>query len=120
MGNVASRDSRKESAWRRRLSRQAESGQSIRSWCREHQVTEAAFYWWRKELARRDAEVASPSFVPVHVAEEPVQDSDGQIEIVLTDGRRLRVTGLVNRRMLTEVLEALALVNAAAGERRTC
>ncbi len=55
MAKVAARDLRKEEVWRR-LARPAESGQSVRSGCREQRVTETAFYWWRKELARRAAE----------------------------------------------------------------
>ena len=112
MGKVATRDLQKEAAWRRRLSRHAESGQSVRAWCRKHGVTEAAFYWWRKELARRDAEGRAASFVPVHVIEATARDGDSLIEIVLTDGRRVRVTGSVNGQALVDVLEVL--------ERRTC
>ena len=84
----------------------AGSGQSIRAWCRRHGVKEAAFHWWRRELARRDAEPQATSFVPVQVTDDP-RDGDGQIEIELTDGRRVRVTGTVNREMLTQVLDVL-------------
>ncbi len=42
MDEVAARDLRKESVWRRRLSHQAEGRQSVRSWCRQHQITEVA------------------------------------------------------------------------------
>jgi hypothetical protein len=41
-----------------------------------------------------------------------VRDGDPQIEIVLTDGRRVRVTGTVDRETLAEVLDVL--------ERRVC
>ena len=112
MAMVAARDLQKEAAWRRRLRRQAESGQSVRAWCRKHRVTETAFYWWRRELARRDAEDSAASFVPVHVTETPAGDGDASIEIVLTDGRRVRITGPVNGQALADVLDVL--------EQRTC
>ena len=112
MAQVAARDEQKEAAWRQRLSRHAESGQPVRAWCREHGVTETAFYWWRKELARRDAESRNTAFVPVRVTEAPARDDEAQIEIVLIDGRRVRVTGAVNGPMLAAVLDAL--------ERRAC
>ena len=32
---------------------------SDRAWCRDQQVNEAGFYWWRRQLARRDAEQSS-------------------------------------------------------------
>ena len=112
MAKRRARDLTKEAAWRRRLARHADSGQSVRAWCLRHRVKEAAFHWWRRELARRDAEAQGCSFVPVHVTDEPSRDGDGLIEIELTDGRRVRVTGTVNREMLTQVLDVL--------ERRAC
>ena len=120
MAKSRARDLAKEAAWRRRVDRHAESGQSVRAWCRRYHVTETAFYWWRRELARRDAErpvsvrrdAEATSFVPVHVTDEPAGAGDGQIEIVLSDGRRVRVMGVVNREMLTQVLDVL--------ERRAC
>jgi len=75
-------------------------------------VPEAAFHWWRRELARRDAESQAMSFVPVHVTDDRARDGDGRIEIELTDGRRVRVMGTVDREMLTAVLDVL--------ERRAC
>jgi hypothetical protein len=75
-------------------------------------VKETGFHWWRRELARRDAEGQAPSFVPVQVIDDPLRDGDSPIEIVLTDGRRIRITGTVNRETLTEVLDIL--------ERRAC
>ena len=112
MSKSRARDLTKEAAWRRRVARHAESGQSVRAWCRRHRVQETAFHWWRRELARRDAEAQAPSFVPVHLTDALARGDDPQIEIVLTDGRRVRVTGMVNREMLTEVLDVL--------ERRVC
>ena len=122
MAKSRARDLTKEAAWRRRLARHADSGQSVRAWCRRHGVKEAVFHWWRRELARRDAEQppsvrrdaeAQPtSFVPVCLTDDPGRDGDGQIEIDLRDGRRVRVTGTVNREMLTQVLDIL--------ERRAC
>ena len=112
MAKSKGRDLAKEAAWRRRLARHADSGQSIRAWCRRHRVKEAAFHWWRRELARRDAEGQGLSFVPVHVSDDSAGDADSRIEVVLTDGRRIRLTGTVNRQLLTEVLDIL--------ERRVC
>ena len=112
MAKSSARDLGKEAAWRRRLARHAKSGQSVRAWCRGHGVKEASFHWWRRELARRDAEAQASSFVPVHVTDDPSPEGGGQIEIVLAGGQHVRVTGAVNREILTQVLDVL--------ERRTC
>jgi len=137
------RDPAKESFWRQRVAEQADSGLSVRNFCRQHDLKDVAFYWWRRELARRDTEHkplarqnAEPpdvgavgvteknlaSFIPIHVMKDATgtkdhsatdrHDDDSSIEIILADGRRVRLTGLVNRQMLTDVLDVL--------ERRAC
>lgn len=101
------RDLAKEAAWRGRIGRQADSGRSVRAWCRRHRVKEAAFHWWRRELVRRDAETGRVAFLPVQVT-GPNPDGDRPpIEIVLADGRCVRVGGPVDRQVLADVLEVL-------------
>ena len=46
-------DPTKERYWRGVVRGQEGSGQSVREYCREAGVKEAAFSWWRRELARR-------------------------------------------------------------------
>lgn len=46
-------DPEKERYWRAVVQGQGGSGQSVREYCRQAGVKESAFYWWRKELARR-------------------------------------------------------------------
>ena len=105
------RDRKKESFWRRHLKAQARSGLSVAAYCRRHGLREYGFYWWRRELAQRDAAVPA-AFVPVRVAAElpavAEEQELGGIEIVLPGDRRLRVMGAaVDRRMLRDVLWAL-------------
>jgi len=117
MATGKGRDVAKEAYWRRMIARQADSQGSIRAWCREQSVNEAAFHWWRRVLVRRDAEAKpsvrreaktrSTSFVPVRVTEDRSQPVDPRIEIVLTDGRCVRVHGSVDRQALADVLVVL-------------
>jgi len=69
-------------------------------------VNEGAFYRWRKELARRDAEPAA-SFVPVQVSADHPGAEESRIEIVLVGGRRVRLSGRVDRQALADVLAAV-------------
>ena len=91
-------------------------------------MTEAAFYWWRRQLAQRDTERRSadqhaadqrdadqrdadrrePAFVPVRLTEDSPAHAESEIEIVLAPERRVRLRGRVDRRALADVLAVLA------------
>ena len=112
------RDPRKEQFWRRMFRRQADSRLSVRSWCRRYGLREPTFYWWRTELARRDAiqrrsqsRRPKPAFVPVRIAtaSAPKESggAEGRIEIVLPNQRRVQVIGRVDREALGAVLAVL-------------
>jgi transposase-like protein len=103
MGKGRARDERKEAFWRRVVGRQGESGETVRGFCRKKGLRESAFYFWRRELARREA--APPAFLPVQVTEEAA--AGGRIEIVLSGGRQVHVAGPVDREALAAVLAVL-------------
>ncbi|WP_131282648.1 IS66 family insertion sequence element accessory protein TnpA [Blastopirellula marina] len=65
------RDVAKERRWRELFSGHAKSGLSVRAFCLQRGVSEASFYAWKRELARRDDEAggASPRFVEVMVGD---------------------------------------------------
>jgi hypothetical protein len=102
------RDRKKELRWRRIVRGQPGSGFSIRAYCAKHGVRESAYYWWRTELARRDVAKPAATFVPVTVAvDEPARVGGGPIEIVLPDGRLVRMSGRVDKQALADVLAVL-------------
>jgi len=103
----AKRDLKKEAYWRALVRGRAGSGLTIREWCRKHGVSVAAFCWWRRELVRRDAEPSRTTFLPVRVVPDIVPESHGGIEILLSDGRRIRLHGHVDRQGLADVLSVL-------------
>ena len=64
------RDPTRERSWRETILDWQASGLSIRAYCRQRQLTETAFHYWRRELRRRDAKSAprpAAAFVPVAV-----------------------------------------------------
>jgi hypothetical protein len=105
-------DRTKEKFWRRMLRGQTWSGLSIRAWCREHDLHEHAFYWWRARLALtgrgRKMRSGNPTLIPVQVFAEKMTCPEGQVEIVLSDDHRIRIRGPVDRQMLADVLAVLA------------
>jgi len=50
--------------------------------------------------------------VPIRVVEDEATSADGWIEIVLAEGRRIRLSGPVERQRLADVLAVLALDTA--------
>ena len=95
---------------------QRASGLAIVAYCRRHGLRAHGFYWWRRELARRDARKPA-AFVPVVVAEQSVSRLAGRVEIFLSRHRRVRVIGAVDRRMLAEVLSVLEERDRRGGQR---
>ena len=66
------RDRTREQHWRGLVAEWQTSGQSVREFCLQRQLSEGNFYAWRRELQRRDTSTSSSAplsstFVPVTV-----------------------------------------------------
>ena len=109
----------REAYWRRALAEWSGSRVSKVAFCRKRGLSPSAFHWWKGELARRDAGKGSrpaspcsvkgtgsgtkgrPGFVAVRVAEGAAEGAavpprangqvEGALEVVLGNGRRVRV-----------------------------
>jgi len=56
--------------WAGVMRQRGESGQSIRSWCRENGVFEKTYYYWQRKLRAAACErMAAPQFAEVSVQE---------------------------------------------------
>jgi len=75
------RSAEKEASWRVHVSWQASSGVSVRAYCREHELSEPSFHWWRREIRRRDAEQKSRRRMSSAVADQYNRSTE-------TDGER--------------------------------
>ncbi|MBY0523368.1 MAG: hypothetical protein K2R98_08210 [Gemmataceae bacterium] len=116
------RDAAKERRWRRLLRLWRGSGQTGRDFCAAHQLSEPSFYAWRREIARRDREVAErtqaqrtrptttstnaalPAFLNVTLAAVTPTPA---IEVVLAQGRSLRVASGFDPDLLRQLLRVL-------------
>ena len=94
MSTSKHRSGSKELFWRRVI-RQWDRGElSVRAFCRTHGLSEPSFYAWRRILAQRDAKTPAAPFVPVQVVAEPRSAEaphSAALELILEDGRRLRI-----------------------------
>ena len=111
--NNQKRDVEKARYWQRTIGEAARSGTSIREFCRRHRLKESQFYWWQHKLkaSRQEGRLRRPivnrnlaSFALV--SSEP-EGTDAGIELVLGDGRRLRIRKGVDEETLRAVLAAV-------------
>jgi transposase-like protein len=109
-------DETTQAQWRQRIAAAARSGRSIRAFCREQGVTEGQFYAWRRRLNRKAqgaapqriraaAEMTGATFALVHEATTTPEPAG--VELVWTDGRRLRIGPGVDAMTLRTVLAVL-------------
>jgi hypothetical protein len=99
------RDEQKERQWRRWIGEWQASGLSVRTFCQRRGLTVSSFYAWRRVLQRRDAERAT--FVPVQVVADAVPTQTSALEVVLTDGRMVRVPRGFDAATLRQLLAVL-------------
>ncbi len=99
----------KRRQWERIIREAARSGISVSQFCRQRNLTQNQFYWWRRRLgegglseANHDKSQASFALV----TDQPGTLEAG-IELVLGDGRRLRIAKGADEETLRAVLLAL-------------
>ncbi len=127
------RDPAKERLWRRAIARWGKCDLNVREFCEQEGLSQASFYWWRRELAKRDQRrqestptrragrssaktrsngsgrsKALPAFVPVRVlSDTSAMHAANTIEIALRSGHQVRVGTDVNVAALGEVIALL-------------
>ena len=113
------RDVEKERYWRRVIGEAARSGMSIQRFCRERRLRKSQFYWWQRELKKREQARAFGSGNPSKatkdtgqatfalVSEDGGESASSGIELVLRDGRRLRIARGVDEETLRTVVGVL-------------
>ena len=105
MAHGRARDEQKERQWRRWIGEWQASGLSVRAFCQRRGLTVASFYAWRRVLERRAVEQAK--FVPVQVVADAVPVLTGNLEVVLADGRVVRVAPGFDAATLRQLLAVL-------------
>jgi hypothetical protein len=127
-------DSERSRQWQAVMEQWQKSGQSVREYCHIQGLKESAFYFWRRELARRSSEVdqrqpmgkassgkkssaprgrrsrdqhVDAHFLPVQIVPGSEQLVAGGVEIMVGDGRVVRVQPGFDRQVLAEVLGVL-------------
>jgi transposase len=95
-----------EQYWRRVVALWRKSGLSVAAYCRLHNLSQPSLYWWRREIERRDQ--AQQQFLPIHVVDDPASSHDANsLDVVLANGRCVRVRPGFDRATLLRLLDAL-------------
>lgn len=104
-------DDQKARHWERTIQEATRSGLSILEFCRQRGLQKSQFYWWRRRLrAKRPQRMVGrqnkrqASFALVSDKPEMM---DAGIELLLGDGRRLRIGKGVDETTLRAVLSAM-------------
>jgi len=100
------RDERKERQWRRWINQWRASRLSVRDFCARHGLAPARFYHWRRVLERRAAEEPA-AFVPVQVVPDAMPAQASALEVILADGRTVRVAPGFDAATLRQLLAVL-------------
>ena len=93
----------RENYWRSVLDRQAESGQSVASFCRQESLSAASFYAWRRKLKGRDV-ADGPQLVPVQIAPVP---TSAPVRIYLPDGVAIDAPLTIDASALASLVKVL-------------
>jgi len=105
MAHGRARDEQKERQWRRWIGEWQGSGLSVRAFCARHGLATASFYNWRRVLQRRAAD--EPAFLPVRVVADAVPTQASALEVVLSDGRAVRIAPGFDAATLRRLLAVL-------------
>ena len=95
----------KDDQWRERIAEQERSGLSVKQFCKEREVSQYAFYTWRKRLRSNNEPVRFALVERAAAWREPATDLE--LELVLTTGERLRIGKQVDAATLRMVLSAV-------------
>lgn len=108
-----SQDVEKKRYWQQMIREATRSTLSIREFCRRHRVKESQFYWWQHRLngSRRSQGLRGQSHngraASFALVSNDPGAADAGIELILQDGRRLRISRGVDEQTLRAVLAAV-------------
>jgi len=96
-GRSRKRPRRGRAEWLEEVRRWRESGESAEAYAKKHDLHAGTLAGWSSKLKTRRRQQAGTAFVPVRVVERPamapVKVETSEIEVVLLNGRRVRISG---------------------------
>lgn len=115
-GKGPHRDPARERSWRQLLNQFAASGQGVREFCAARRLKETAFYFWRREVERRDGQAPArkqrctpgcPVFAKVLVQPPILPAAEAGVRLRLPGGRELLLPASWDARQVAALVRAL-------------
>jgi transposase len=113
LGDMAGAKKVRAAEWAKRVDRWQHSGLSAAEFGVREGIAGEQLSWWRWHLGRKAAAKGGPAparmrFVPARIVERAAPArSDGRVEVVLTNGRVVRIVGAVDAKLLTEMIQVI-------------
>jgi hypothetical protein len=96
--------------WRDVLARQRRSGLPVAAFCREHQVSPAAFYGWKRRLeGETSGKLTEVSFVPLPL-DQPVSPHAAEFSLQLPNGVQVTVPRNFDEAALGRLLRVVGMM----------
>lgn len=80
------------------------SGQNHRLFCKDHQISEAKFYYWQKRYEQTQLYTTKENFIPLEITTETKREP---IEITYPNGVKIKLTGNTSLSQLRMFIELL-------------
>jgi len=105
-------DVEKARYWQAVIRDAARSGMSTRAFCRQRKLKECQFYWWQRRLKEKRAPASTPpgsanGAASFALVSDETGSADAGIELLLANGRKLRLSRGVDEATLRSVLAVL-------------
>jgi len=104
-------DSKLCSIWEQRLAEHEGSGKSIAAWCKEQEVKENQFYYWRKKLRTGQAEKTQPvQWLPLDLQPSKQASPVGDWITVHIGQAAVEIRKGFDHRLLREIVQILQTI----------
>lgn len=82
----------RQSEWMEIIRSRSESGLSIKDFCRRHEISESAYYYWLRRIRAAALMNHQSSFVEISAPAESIPETAGSEEVVIElGGAKIRV-----------------------------
>ena len=96
------------SQWMDIVRSRSESGLTVKDFCRQHEISETAYYYWLRKIRAAAIQEQAPQFVELTAPAETIDDANDTAGVIIElNGAKIHVSNTGCRNTLSMVLEVL-------------